>query len=148
HLEHAVAYYFYDYSGAGHITKVLSDRFPGAMNDGNYQAFAGFTGPDVKAAELGGVIFPQLLEPVDDVPPATIITSIVRNGDGMRVRGVSEDNGEIESVIVNGKNARLHESAAGVVDWEIQIESARLIEAKAKDGAGNAEVMSHRLPAF
>ena len=58
------------------MTKVVSVHFPDAMQDGKYASIPGFTGPDVRAAEIPEVPFPVLLEPVDDLPPATIITSV------------------------------------------------------------------------
>ncbi|HEV8292547.1 MAG TPA: G8 domain-containing protein, partial [Tepidisphaeraceae bacterium] len=63
HLEHPVAYYFYDYFGPARLTKVLSGKFPEAMRDGEYKSIDGFTGRDVKAADVGPVVFPTLLEP-------------------------------------------------------------------------------------
>ncbi|HEV8377710.1 MAG TPA: G8 domain-containing protein [Tepidisphaeraceae bacterium] len=144
HLEHPVAYYFHDYFGPARVTKVLSGKFPEAMTDGEYKPIDGFTGKDVKAADVGPVVFPTLLEPVDDAPPATIITSVVRDGEEMKVRGVSQDNGEIDRVLVNGSKAELKQSAPGVVDWEVKVKRSDVVEAKAVDGAGNEEKMPQR----
>jgi hypothetical protein len=144
-LEQPVAYLFHDFPAVGKVTKVLSGKFPAAMNDGQYEQVAGFTGKDVKAAEVGAVVFPTLLEPVDDLPPATIVRSIVREGEELRVRGVSQDNGEIERVLVNGEKAELKLSAPGVVDWEVRVKRTEVVEAKAMDRAGNEETMVHRV---
>src|SRR4051812_3503690 len=145
HLEYPVAYYFHDYFGPGRLTKVLSARFPEAMKDGEYKSVDGFTGRDVKAADVGPSVFPTLLEPIDDLPPATIVTSVVRDGDELRVRGVSEDNGEIERVVVNGVAAQLTRSAPGLVDWNVRLKKNDVLEAKAADRAGNEEKMAQRV---
>ncbi|HEV8291205.1 MAG TPA: hypothetical protein VGP94_04760, partial [Tepidisphaeraceae bacterium] len=85
------------------------------------------------------------LEPVDDVPPATIVTSAVGDREEMIVRGVTEDNGEIDRVLVNGVKAQLHQSAPGVVDWQARVKKDNVVEAKAVDRAGNEEKMLHRM---
>jgi hypothetical protein len=73
------------------------------------------------------------------------VTSVVRDGDELKVRGVSEDNGEIERVLVNGMRAQIHQSAPGVVDWEIRLKKSDAVEVKAVDRAGNEEKMGQRV---
>jgi hypothetical protein len=136
-------YYFHDFFGPGRVTKVLSGKFPNAMNDGEYKSIEGFTGKDVKGAEIGGVVFPVLLEPVDDLPPGTIVTSVRVKGNQIRVAGVTQDNGEVESVLVNGAKAQIRSAAPGIVEWEVKVQKAGMIEAKAVDKAGNEEKMTH-----
>jgi hypothetical protein len=111
------------------------------MTDGQYGAVPGFTGRDVRAARVSEVPFPTLLDPVDDLPPATIITAVCADGDGLLVRGVSQDNGEIAGVTVNGKAAKITSSHAGVADWEIRLarKGDEKLVATATDAAGNAE---------
>ena len=141
-LENAVPYYFHDYPTPGTTTKVVSIHFPQNMTDGVYRSIKGFTGPDVRAAEIPEVPFPNLLEPVDDLPPATIVTAMKRTSDGkLLVRGVSEDNGDIASISVNGQPATINATCNGVVDWQITIDAAvgKAIEARATDKAGNVE---------
>jgi hypothetical protein len=143
-LQNGVAYYIHDYPTAGGVTRVVSARFPEMMKDGEYRAVEGFTGRDVRAARVDPVPFPTLLQPVDDLPPATLITSVRRSGGKLIVRGVAEDNGEIASVSVNGEPARLT-AAGGVMDWEITLvapKGGRLV-ARAVDRAGNPEKMPH-----
>jgi hypothetical protein len=70
---------------------------------------------------------------------------VLRDGDELHVRGVSQDNGEIDRVLVNGAKAILHQSAPGVVDWEVTIRKGDLVEAKAIDRAGNEEKMPQRV---
>jgi ABC-type Fe2+-enterobactin transport system substrate-binding protein len=90
------------------------------------------------------------LEPVDDLPPATMITSVQPAKGKLLVRGVTQDNDEVASVTVQGRPARIVSTHAGVVDWEISVDSprnasARKIEARAVDRAGNAEKTGHTL---
>ena len=145
-LKKGVAYYFHDSAGAGSgdVTRVVSVKFPDLMKDGrDYASVAGLTGPGVLAAEVDGVEFPQLLDPVDDLPPATMVTSVRRSGDKLVVRGVSQDNGTIVSVKVNDQPARLVSQHAGVADWEVELSASTDVRATATDDAGNAEKMAH-----
>src|SRR5262249_37422428 len=51
--------------------------------------------------------FPRPLDPVDDLPPATVITRVRRAGAGMlEVGGTTSDNGTVTRVRVNGTEAR------------------------------------------
>jgi hypothetical protein len=144
-----VAYYFHNSAGAaeGKALRVVSVKFPDLMRDGlEYRQVPGFTGKGVRAAEARGVEFPSLLEPVDDLPPATLITDVRPKGSQRIVRGVSHDNGRVRSVTVNGKAAKILTNQAGVADWEVTLDAAaaaQAISASATDEAGNAE----RLPA-
>ena len=143
-LEKGVAYYFHDSAGGskGKAVRVVSEKFPGLMKDGHeYKQVANFTGKRVRAAEVDGVEFPTLLEPVDDLPPATMITSVRRENGKLIVRGVTHDNGEIATVTVNGKPANVVAQHAGVADWEATVEGGAVKEltAGATDKAGNEE---------
>src|SRR5262249_3338530 len=92
------------------------------------------------------VSWPQLLHPIDDLPPATVITQVRREKDKLLVRGVSHDNGEIVAVTGNGQTAQLVESKAGVVDWTIELPAKQAkLPAGASDRAGNAEQTPHVL---
>jgi len=146
-LENGVAYYFHDYFGAGNVTRVVSTKYPAEMKSGDYQSIDAFTGRDVRAAEVKNVPFPQLLDPVDDLPPATMITSARQSKGRWLVRGVTHDNGEVARISVNGNEARIVSSQAGVVDWEASIEARRVtvITAQATDRAGNVEKLAHQL---
>ena len=146
-LQNAVAYYFHDYAGEGRVTKVVSAKFSDEMTDAVYRPIEGFTGKDVRAAEVKGVPFPTLLEPVDDLPPATMITSVQKLRGRLLVQGTSQDNGEIASVTVNGTRAKLVSSHAGVADWEVTLDAPRdgKLIAKATDQAGNVEKTGHEL---
>jgi len=146
-LQNPVAYYFHDYPSEGHVTKVLSARFADERGDMAYRSIDGFTGKDVRAADVKSAAFPTLLEPVDDLPPATMITSVQTVKGGLLVHGVSQDNGEIASVNVNGRGAKILSSHTGVADWRVFVETrpgktTRLV-AQALDRAGNVEKTGH-----
>lgn len=147
-VEKGVPYYIHDYFGPGRHAKIVSTRAGHLLEDGNdYREERPLTGDESRVAEVSGVEWPELLDPVDDVPPATIVTSMRRESGRLVVRGVSHDNGRVVSVTVNGKKARIVSSAAGVVDWEATLpapESGKL-SAGARDEAGNVEKTAHRL---
>ena len=51
--------------------------------------------------------YPKPLDAVDDLPPATVILRVIREGGNrLRVRGVTSDNGTVKKVTVNGKEAK------------------------------------------
>jgi hypothetical protein len=101
--------------------------------------------------EVSGIEFPQLLEPVDDLPPATVVLSVrvekAGGGRKARVRGVSYDNGEIARVEVNGQAAQIVSQTAGMADWEAEVPlpPAGKLSARAVDAAGNAEITAHEV---
>ena len=148
-LQHPVAYYFHDYPEAGGVTKVVSAKFTEEVSDAMYRSVDGFTGKDVRAAAVKQVEFPTLLDPVDDLPPATMITSVRQAKDKLLVQGISQDNGEIASVTVNGRPAKILSAHAGVADWEVTLDSrgakAVKVTAHAVDRAGNTERTGHSL---
>ncbi len=148
-LKKGVAYYFHDSAG-GKALRVVSTKFPDLMSGGgDYKTIPGFTGKQVKAAEVQGVDFPTLLDPVDDLPPATMITSVRRDGGKVTVRGVTQDNGEVVKVVVNERPAKRVSSRAGVTDWEVTVDAPAggEITASATDAAGNVERTAARVTA-
>lgn len=98
---------------------------------------------DPKGTQPTEAEFPGALKPVDDLPPATIITSAMRQKDGTwLVRGTVEDNGEVKRVLVNGGEARA--VTANFAEWEIGIASdVKQVSAYAVDAAGNMEPRPH-----
>ncbi len=145
--DNPVSYFFHDAPTAGTVTQVASIRIPTTIKDGNYKSIAGWTGSEVLAAEVQGVAFPELLAPVDDVPPATLITSIERQGVNWVLQGVAHDNGEVATVTVNGQPATIISQHAGVADWTVTLAATASgpILAQAKDRAGNVEQTPHQL---
>ena len=144
-LDHGVSYYFHDYPAKGNTIKVVSARFPDMMKDGMYRSIPDFTGERVRAADVPHVPFPVLLEPVDDLPPATVITHARRAAGKLIVRGVTSDNGSVKRVLVNGAQARaVRENFA---EWEVVLDEPRggelKLTAHAEDAAGNVEKLAH-----
>ncbi|HJT30537.1 MAG TPA: G8 domain-containing protein [Pirellulales bacterium] len=147
-VPHGVPYIVHDFFGPGRHARIVSTKAKDLLADGNqYRSLPPLTGDESVAVEVTDVAWPQLLDEIDDEPPATIILSAVSENGRLLVRGVSHDNGEIVSVEVNGMPAELLSSASGVVDWQATVESApgELIVAFAKDEAGNTEQTPHRL---
>ncbi|MCE9608475.1 MAG: G8 domain-containing protein [Planctomycetia bacterium] len=146
-VENCVAYYFHDTPKSGTTMRVAPVKAKELLKTGNYQSIAGWTGPDALAAEVNVGDFPKLVKPVDDLPPATLITGVERAGDKCVVRGVAHDDGEIAAVTVNGLPATIIAQQAGVADWTITLDApsdGRYV-AQAKDLAGNQESMTHTL---
>ena len=144
-LEHPVTYYFHGYPAAGDTTKVISTKFPAAATP-EFANVDKFTGKDVRAAKIKPIAFPQLLAPVDDLPPATVILSARKQADGkLLIRGLTQDNGEIADVTINGQRAKIVSQHPGIVDWEITLPPAKELTATARDKAGNTERNSHKI---
>ncbi|WP_337173416.1 G8 domain-containing protein [Paludisphaera sp.] len=108
-----------------------------------------------------GIFFPRpglakpdemvLLNPVDDLPPSTVITHVRRKdrqdpSGPLVVRGSCADNGEVVRVVVNEIEARA--LRPNFAEWEAEIPSVGVarVEAHAEDEAGNVEKTPHRLP--
>lgn len=142
-LAHPISYYFHDYFAPGRVTRVLSTSYPAGQEDVKLREIKDFTGKGVAAADTEGVAFPQLLDPVDDLPPATVITSVRREGGKLMVTGVSQDNGRINSVHVNDRAAAMTTVTEGIVQWRITMDAASKLRAHAIDEAGNVERTAH-----
>lgn len=145
-VDKGVPYYIHDYFGPGRHAKIISTKAADLLKDGNeYRAQSPLTGDESVVAEVKGVVWPQLLNPVDDLPPATIILSARRQGDKLQVKGVSHDNGVIRSITVNGQAAKLDIIQAGLVDWTAHLPLPRdgRVVAAAVDEAGNRESLAH-----
>ncbi|HET6878798.1 MAG TPA: G8 domain-containing protein [Pirellulales bacterium] len=143
-----VPYYLHDFFAPGRHAKIVSTKAKDLLADGRqYRSLAPLTGDESVVAEVTGIAWPELLDEIDDHPPATVVLSVAVDAGRLVVRGISHDNGEISSVEVNGQAAELLASASGVVDWQATLESppGTPIIAFAKDGAGNVEQMAHRL---
>ncbi|MEO8495510.1 MAG: G8 domain-containing protein [Planctomycetota bacterium] len=146
-VENGVAYYFHDTPKTGATLRVASTKAKELLKTGNYQSVAGWTGPDALAADVEVRDFPKLVDPIDDLPPATLITRVVSDGDKRRVYGVTHDNGEVATVEVNGHAAKITAQQAGVADWTVVLDAAadERIVATATDRAGNIELTPHTL---
>lgn len=134
----------HDWYGPGRHARVVSAKSSEARAEGNtYKSDPPLTGDESRVIEVRDIPFPRLLDPVDDLPPTTVITSVTRTDDGWLVRGSASDNGEIKTVAVNGVAARaVRENFA---EWEIRLPHSRetKIMASATDAAGNVEKLPH-----
>jgi hypothetical protein len=147
-LEFPVSYYFMNENSeemglkekmSGQVL-VVSNHFPDVQSKQEFKPLTGWTGPDVKATTPTPVAFPTLLDPKDDLPPATLITKVLRDGNNLHVSGVAQDNGTVATVMLNGNAAKILTQQSGVADWECTIPAAQKITAISKDAAGNEEV--------
>jgi hypothetical protein len=148
YLDDGVPYYIHDYFGPGRHALIVSEKARDLLNaEIDFRKLPPLTGDESLVAEVADVEWPELLDPVDDLPPATVITAVTPAGSQLKVSGVSHDNGEIETVFVNHTKARVVSSGAGVVDWEALIDrpSDDTIAAWAIDSTGNVESNAHRL---
>jgi hypothetical protein len=138
--------YFHDYFGPGKTAKVLSAKSV-AVTDGSekYREESGLTGKLTRVAEVKEVPFPTLLDPVDDLPPATVITHVRMSGRMLVVRGTTADNGTVTKVLVNGRLARA--LVPNFAEWEVVLGDVKpgelKVSAQAEDAAGNVEQRPH-----
>jgi hypothetical protein len=137
-----IPYYFHDYFGPGRTAKLLTAGMAERSGDGlSYaQGSVPFTGRSMRVAETKDVMFPELLKPIDDLPPSTVITSVA----GRIVRGTTLDNGVVRAVTVNGRPARA--TAPNFLEWEVDLDPAPMLTAVAEDAAGNVEKTPHSRP--
>ncbi|HEY3787275.1 MAG TPA: G8 domain-containing protein [Urbifossiella sp.] len=137
--EKGVPIYLHDWFGAGRtamVVSVKSGEF--RANPEKFHTESPLTGDESRVAEVKDASFPQLLDPVDDLPPATVITGVTRAKGKVMVRGTCVDNGEVKKLTVNGRAAK--PLAPNFTEWEAVLEAdANRIEAVAEDAAGNVE---------
>lgn len=148
-ITNGVPIYIHDHFGPGRHAKVVSTAAKDLMNDGNdYRSLPTITGKEARAAEVTDVEWPKLLDPVDDLPPATIITSVREDNGSLHVEGLSHDNGAITKIQINGRPADVVSQGSGVVDWRITLQrplDGELVAA-ATDESGNTETATaHRI---
>jgi hypothetical protein len=144
---HGVPIYLHDYYGKNRHAKVVSTRAKDLINDGSkYRSEPPLTGDESRVTEVQDVPLPRLLDPVDDLPPTTVITHVIPAGSGkLVVRGVTSDNGRVKKVLVNGREARA--TAPNFAEWEAILERGKSrtqsVTAYAADAAGNVERQPH-----
>ena len=122
------------------IVSVKSGEFK--SDERAFGSVANLTGDQSRVKEVKGIGFPVLLNPVDDLPPITVITRVIRNGGTIVVRGVTADNGKVAKVTVHGREAKA--TAPNFAEWEVFCyhqppEGEVKIVAGAEDAAGNVE---------
>jgi hypothetical protein len=142
----SVPIYLHDYYGAGRHAKVVSTR-SGELKAADVSAYKSeppLTGDESRVTEVHDVSFPELLNPIDDLPPATVITQIRKSTDGWNVRGTSADNGQIRDVLVNGTKAKA--TRDNFAEWEVVLATGgTTLTAQATDSANNTEQVPHKV---
>jgi hypothetical protein len=141
-----VPVYFHGYFGPGKAAKVLSGKAQDVAAGGSkFRHQPGLTGKSTRATEVKGVRFPKLFDPVDDLPPTSVITLVRKSGAKLVVRGTTADNGTVARVLVNGQPARA--LAPNFAEWEAVLTprsgAAKEVRAQATDAAGNVEPRPH-----
>jgi hypothetical protein len=83
----------------------------------------------------------------DSMPPVTMITSAVREGNIVRIRGSVADTSDIKKVMVNGKPAR--STRGSFSEWEITLEAptgkSLDVSAVSEDTNGLVEPRPHKI---
>jgi hypothetical protein len=142
-----VPMYFHNYFGPNRHAKFVSTRAADLLSDGNsYREVPLVTGSRSRVAEVQDVEFPDLLDPMDDRTPTTVITHVWQNAPGkLLVRGTTSDNGTVKRVVVNGHEAKA--TATNFGEWEIvldgAVQGATRLTAHAEDAASNVENRPH-----
>jgi hypothetical protein len=135
--------YFHDYFGPGKTAKVLGVKSKEVADAADsFREETGLTSKLTRVTEVKDVAFPKLLDPVDDLPPSSVIMHVRKSGRTLVVRGTTADNGTVTRVLVNGQAARA--LAPNFAEWEAVLEpAAREVRAQATDAAGNVEPRPH-----
>jgi len=147
--EKGVSIFVHDYFGPGRHAKVVSTKTRELTSEGlDYRSEPPLTGDESRVAEVRDVEFPKLLDPVDDLPPQTVITHVKRLDSGkVTVRGTASDNGTIREVRVNGIVAS--PLADNFAEWVIVFDASPSREfklsARSIDEARNLELLPHEL---
>ncbi len=141
-----VPIYLHNWFGSKNTAKIVSTAALDFGADGlDYRREQELTGDEARVAEMKNVAWPRLLNPIDDLPPATVITHVQNDGDVIHVRGTSADNSNLARVTVNGRTATLLASTFG--EWKISLPlpANGKLTAQAEDTAGNRELTPHEL---
>lgn len=145
--EKGVPIYFHDWFAPGRHALVVSTRSGEYRAEpGKYKAEPPLTGDEARAVEVGDVAFPSLLDPIDDLPPTTVITHIQPGAQAraIRIRGTTADNGTVAKVLVNGREAKA--IRPNFAEWEVVLPgmpAGGKVTAHAIDAAGNVEPRGH-----
>jgi hypothetical protein len=139
-----VPIYLHDWFGSGEHAKIVSTKTKELHEDGNkYFEVSGLTGDESRVAKVKDVPFPKLLDPVDDLPPASVITSVKKEGGKLLVRGTTGENGTVKRVVVNGVEAK--PTRENFAEWEAVVPMGSTVSAHAEDAAGNVEKLKHEV---
>ena len=142
--EKGVPIYLHDYYGTGQHAKIVSTKTKELKNDGlEYGEEVGLTGDQSRRAKVPNVAFPKSVDPVDDLPPATVIMQVKKQDGKLVVRGSTSDNGTVKRVLVNGVEAKA--TRENFAEWEIVLPMGTSVVAYSEDAAGNVEKLKHEV---
>lgn len=143
--EKGVTIYVHNWFGEGKTAMVVSTRSPEfKAHPNDFRSEDQLTGDESRAAETTSVEFPTPVIPVDDLPPATVITSVLKRDGRLLVSGTCSDNGTVKQVLVSGSEAKA--TSANFATWEIELEAGgKSISAHAEDEAANVEKLAHEI---
>jgi hypothetical protein len=123
-----------EYLAKGSLSRVRQPGWPMGNGDGG----AKLQSSEVEVAKLN---------PVDKLPPQTVITHVRADGSRLLVRGNTADDGSVKRVLVNGQEARLLSGNHG--EWQVTLDGIQpglvTLSAHAEDEAGNVEITKHEL---
>ena len=145
--KNGVPIYIHDHYGPGRHAKIVS--IEDAPNGSPYREDPPLTGNETRVTEVKNKDWPKLLDPIDDEPPATAITSVKWTDDGktLIVEGFTTENVETAKVLVNGVEAK--DLDYNFHSWKAEIPASKAgkeISAGAIDTAGNKELTPHKTP--
>jgi hypothetical protein len=142
--EKGVPVFLHDWFGPGRHAEVVSLKSPEfKASPEKFRSEAPLTGDESRVAEVTNVSFPTLLDPVDDLPPATVITHVTLRDGKWLVSGTCSDNGTVKRVLVGNQEAK--STSPNFATWELVINDANQeLAAHAEDAAGNVERLPHR----
>lgn len=138
--EKGVPIYLHDHFGPGRHAMVVSTKSGEYKADPtSFRSESPITGNESRVKDVKDIPFPELLQPVDDLPPTTVITRVTRHGGTVTVNGVTADNGTVAKVTVNGKPAKA--TSPNFSQWEVVLDGSGelTLTAAAEDAAGNVE---------
>lgn len=146
----SVPVFLHDWFSPGKHAKIISVRDVGGDRL-RYGTSPLVTGDGSRVAEVQGVLFPRLLDPVDDLPPMSVITHVSSPGTGkLLIRGHASDNGRITAVRINDQPAKA--TASNFSEWEVELSGltrgSQRLAAVAVDEAGNREMTPHRMTVY
>ena len=145
----------HDLFGEGKHAKFVSSRDVQYTRDkARYRKQQPYTGEESRVTDTPEAKFPKLLDPIDDQPPATIITwphrgVPVKLGQGgtLEVRGTSTDDYEIAEVMVNG--VKVTDLDYNFTEWSVKLSGLKpgklKLVARTTDKSGNSEETAHTL---
>ncbi|MBC8117471.1 MAG: hypothetical protein H7062_23990, partial [Candidatus Saccharimonas sp.] len=144
--EQGVPIYLHDWFGPGRHAQVVSTRSPEYKSHPDaYRAETPLTGDESRVTEVSNIDFPQPLSPIDDLPPATVITHVTPRNGKLLVQGTCSDNGSMKRILVNGQTAKA--TTENFATWEATLDLNGLSEivARGEDETGNVELLPHTL---